>query len=70
MMRKLLINGSLVLIIAACSFSMGMAWLNFSHTIGAAPFLDISVHLKITVPPCNPGLFQNSLLTGLKQIKR
>ncbi len=69
-MRKILMHGLLVMAIATGSFSMGMAWFNFNKEMGCAPFFDVSVRLKITVPQYNPGLFQNSLSTASGQTTR
>jgi len=67
-MKKIFISGLLVLLVITCSFSMGIAYLNFSREIGYAPVLNLSVNVNLlTIPRYSPGLFQNSLSTGLGQ---
>ena len=67
-MKKLFISGLLVLLVITCSFSMGMAYLNFSREMGYTPLLNLSVHVNLGLPQHNPGLFQNSLSAGLGQV--
>ncbi len=67
-MKKLFISGLLVLLVISCSFSMGMAYLNFSREMGYTPLLNLSFHINLALPQHNPGLFQNSLSAGLGQV--
>jgi len=70
-MKKLFISGLLVLLVITCSFSMGMAYLNFGREMGFTPLLNLSFHVNLVnlaLPQHNPGLFQNSLSAGLGQI--
>jgi hypothetical protein len=69
-MKKLFISGLLVLLVITCSFSMGMAYLNFSREMGYTPLINLSVNVKLAIPQHNPGLFQNSLLIGLAQTRQ
>jgi len=69
-MKKLFISGLLVLLVLTCSFSMGMAYFNFSREMGYTPLLNLSFHVSLALPQHNPGLFQNSLSAGLGQIKQ
>jgi len=66
-MKKIFISGLLVLLVITCSFSMGMAYLNFSREMGYTPILNLSVNINLAIPQHSPGLFQNSLSTGLRQ---
>jgi len=66
-MKKIFISGLLILLVITCSFSMGMAYLNFSREMGYTPILNLSVNVNLAIPQHSPGLFQNSLSTGLRQ---
>ena len=69
-MEKIFISGLLVLLVIMCSFSMAMAYLNFSRDVGYTPLINLSVNIKLAIPQHSSGLFQNSLSTGLGQIKQ
>jgi len=69
-MKRMLLNTSMFLLLMIFSVSVGMAYLNFASHMGFLPALNLSLHVKLAIPQHNPGLFQNSLLTGLVPIKQ